>query len=176
MYQENFFSAQIVADTLSVSKRNVETWAKNGKLVPKLDPETNKKPYTKQQLEIFPQFSAMFNSSWDEDVSIKPSREYSLVELFAGAGGLALGLEQAGFKSVLLNEKDKYACETLRINRPDWNVVEDDIANVNFESLKGKVDLLTGGFPCQPFSYAGKQLGFEDLRGTLVFEMARAIK
>lgn len=176
MYQENFFSAQIVADTLSVSKRNVETWAKNGKLVPKLDPETNKKPYTKHQLEAFPQFSAMFNSTWDEDVSIKPSREYSLVELFAGAGGLALGLEQAGFKSVLLNEKDKYACETLRINRPDWNIVEDDIANVNFESLKGKVDLLTGGFPCQPFSYAGKQLGFEDLRGTLVFEMARAIK
>lgn len=64
----------------------------------------------------------------------------------------------------------------VKANRPDWNVIEDDITNVGFSHLKGQVDLLTGGFPCQPFSYAGKQLGFEDLRGTLVFEMARAIK
>lgn len=173
---DEYFSAEIVADTLSVSKRNVETWVKNGKLVPALDPSIHEKPYTKKQLEGFDQFSAMFNSKWDQEIAVKPARDYSLVELFAGAGGLALGLEQAGFKSVLLNENDKYACATLRANRPDWNIVEDDIANVDFTHLKGKVDLLTGGFPCQPFSYAGKQLGFEDLRGTLVFEMARAIK
>lgn len=173
---DEYFSAEIVADTLSVSKRNVETWVKNGKLVPALDPSIHEKPYTKKQLEGYDQFSAMFNSRWDQEIAVKPARDYSLVELFAGAGGLALGLEQAGFKSVLLNENDKYACATLRANRPDWNIVEDDIANVDFTHLKGKVDLLTGGFPCQPFSYAGKQLGFEDLRGTLVFEMARAIK
>lgn len=175
-FSDNYFSAAIVADTLSVSKRNVETWTKNGKLVPALDPNLHEKPYTREQLEYFEQFSAMFNSTWDQEMAVEPLRTYSLVELFAGAGGLALGLEQAGFKSILLNEKDKYACATLRANRPDWNIVEDDIANVDFTHLKGKVDLLTGGFPCQPFSYAGKQLGFEDLRGTLVFEMARAIK
>lgn len=173
---DEYFSAEIVADTLSVSKRNVETWTKNGKLIPALDPSIHEKPYSKKQLEGFDQFSAMFNSKWDQEITVKPARDYSLVELFAGAGGLALGLEQAGFKSVLLNEKDKYACATLRANRPNWNVVEDDIADVDFTHLEGKVDLLTGGFPCQPFSYAGKQLGFEDLRGTLVFEMARAIK
>lgn len=176
MSEESFFSAQIVADVLSVSKRNVETWAKNGKLIPALDPSIHKNPYTKEQLRGFEQFSAMFNSKWDEEISTKPKRDYSLVELFAGAGGLALGLEQAGFKSILLNENNKYACETLRKNRPEWNVIEDDIQNVDFTHLKGQVDLLTGGFPCQPFSYAGNQLGFEDLRGTLVFEMARAIK
>lgn len=173
---ENFFSAQIVADALSVSKRNVETWAKNGKLIPALNPSIHKRPYTKDQLKELEPFSAMFNSKWNEETSIKPKRDYSLVELFAGAGGLALGLEQAGFKSILLNENNKYACETLRRNRPEWNVIEDDIKNVDFTHLKGQVDLLTGGFPCQPFSYAGNQLGFEDLRGTLVFEMARAIK
>lgn len=172
----DFFSATTVADALSVSKRNVETWAKNGKLIPTLDPTIHQKPYSKEQLAVFEQFSSMFNSAWNSDMAIEPSRDYTLVELFAGAGGLALGLEKAGFKSLLLNEKDKYACETLRINRPNWNVIEDDISNVDFTDLKGKVDLLTGGFPCQPFSYAGKQLGFEDLRGTLVFEMARAIK
>lgn len=173
---KDYFSAETVADALSVSKKNVDTWAKNGKLVPELDPNEYDKPYTTEQLKVFPEFSAMFNSTWEEDISTEASKEYSLVELFAGAGGLALGLEQAGFKSLLLNEKDKYACETLRINRPNWNVIEDDIANVDFKRYEGKVDLLTGGFPCQPFSYAGKQLGFEDLRGTLVFEMARAIK
>lgn len=173
---EAYFSAETVADVLSISKKNVESWAKNGKLVPALDPKTHDKPYNKEQLIVFPQFANMFNSTWDDDMAVVPKREYTLVELFAGAGGLALGLEQAGFKSVLLNEKDKYACQTLRANRPDWNVIEDDITNVGFSHLKGQVDLLTGGFPCQPFSYAGKQLGFEDLRGTLVFEMARAIK
>lgn len=171
-----YFSAETVADALSVSKRNIESWAKNGKLVPSLDPLTTKKPYTKEQLMQFPQFNNMFNNSWSEQELLNPKKDYSLVELFAGAGGLALGLEKAGFKSVLLNEKDKFACKTLRFNRPKWNVIEDDIANVDFNHLKGKIDLLTGGFPCQPFSYAGKQLGFEDIRGTLVFEMARAIK
>jgi len=173
---EAYFSAETVADVLSISKKNVESWAKNGKLVPALDPTTHDKPYSKEQLIVFPQFANMFNSTWDDDMTVVPKRAYTLVELFAGAGGLALGLEQAGFKSVLLNEKDKYACQTLRANRPNWNVIEDDITNVDFSHLKGQVDLLTGGFPCQPFSYAGKQLGFEDLRGTLVFEMARAIK
>lgn len=173
---EAYFSAETVADVLSISKKNVESWAKNGKLVPALDPTTHDKPYSKEQLIVFPQFANMFNSTWDDDMAVVPKRAYTLVELFAGAGGLALGLEQAGFKSVLLNEKDKYACQTLRANRPNWNVIEDDITNVDFSHLKGQVDLLTGGFPCQPFSYAGKQLGFEDLRGTLVFEMARAIK
>ena len=173
---EAYFSAETVADVLSISKKNVESWAKNGKLMPALDPTTHDKPYSKEQLIVFPQFANMFNSTWDDDMAVVPKRAYTLVELFAGAGGLALGLEQAGFKSVLLNEKDKYACQTLRANRPNWNVIEDDITNVDFSHLKGQVDLLTGGFPCQPFSYAGKQLGFEDLRGTLVFEMARAIK
>jgi DNA (cytosine-5)-methyltransferase 1 len=173
---EDCFSAETIADALSVSKRNIESWAKNGKLIPSLDPNVHKKPYKKEQLMQFPQFQAMFNSSWDQQEKITPNRNLSLVELFAGAGGLALGLEKAGFKSILLNEKDKFACQTLKFNRPEWNVIEDDIANVDFTHLKGKVDLLTGGFPCQPFSYAGKQLGFEDIRGTLVFEMARAIK
>lgn len=176
MSKNEFFSAQMIADTLSLSNRTIESWAKNGKLVPELDPATHERPYTRAQLENIDKFSAMFNSTWDEEISVEPTREYTLVELFAGGGGLALGLEKAGFHSLLLNENDKHACATLRLNRPEWNVVEDDIANVDFSHLQGKVDLLTGGFPCQPFSEAGKKLGFEDLRGTLVFEMVRAIK
>jgi len=171
----DFYSAETVADVLSVSKKNVETWSKNGKLIPDSPSSMSGKIYSKKQLRQFPEFLSMFNSSWAQELLIKPKRDYKLAELFAGGGGLALGLEQAGFKSIFLNEIDKSACETLRHNRPHWNVVHSDIANVNFSELSGQVDLLTGGFPCQPFSYAGKQLGFEDIRGTLVFEMARAI-
>jgi len=172
---DNYFSPETIANVLSTSKKNIETWHKNGKLIPEKCFETNKYIYSKEQLKQFPQFLSMFNSTWNSEALIKPNKEYKLVELFAGGGGLALGLEKAGFKSTLLNEIDKSACETLKYNRPHWNIIQDDISNLNFSELKGKVDLLTGGFPCQPFSYAGKQLGFKDIRGTLVFEMSRAI-
>ncbi len=100
---------------------------------------------------------------------------YTGIELFAGAGGLALGLEKAGIRHVLLNEIDERAYATLKKNRPLWNVVCDDIKNIDFTSFKG-VDLVTGGFPCQAFSYAGKKRGLEDTRGTLFYEFARALK
>lgn len=101
------------------------------------------------------------------------------IELFAGAGGLALGIEQAGFQTLACIEFNKDACDTLRQNRPNWNVIEDDIANIsprNLEQLftlqKGELDLLSGGAPCQSFSYAGKRLGLEDARGTLFYHYA----
>lgn len=97
------------------------------------------------------------------------------IELFAGAGGLALGLEQAGITHACLVEFDHAACETLRLNRPNWNVVEGDIHEVDFTSWEGKVDLVSGGAPCQAFSYAGKKLGFGDTRGTLFAEFARCV-
>ncbi len=109
-------------------------------------------------------------------MQIKPSRDYKIIELFAGAGGLALGLEKAGFKSLLLNELNKDACQTLRSNRPHWSVIEGDISNIDFAKYLTQVDVLSGGFPCQAFSYAGKKMGFEDTRGSLFFEFARAIK
>lgn len=102
--------------------------------------------------------------------------DVTAVELFAGAGGLALGLELAGIKTLEYVEFDKACCETLRVNRPEWNVVCDDIHNVDFYAYRDKVDIVTGGFPCQAFSFAGKKLGFEDTRGTLFHEFARCVK
>ena len=99
---------------------------------------------------------------------------YKTVELFAGAGGLALGLENAGLRHELLVEIDKNAAETLKKNRPKWNVKCEDAREVSYKNVKA--DIVTGGFPCQAFSFAGKKLGFEDARGTLFFELARAIK
>lgn len=101
------------------------------------------------------------------------------IELFAGAGGLALGIEKAGFDHLGLIEFDRAACKTLSTNRPEWNVICDDIANISCQDLeevfnikKGELDLLSGGAPCQAFSYAGKRLGLEDTRGTLFYHYA----
>lgn len=98
------------------------------------------------------------------------------VELFAGAGGLALGLEKSGFHTQCFVEIDKTCCKTLKYNRPEWNVIESDICQIDFTPFKNKIDLVTGGFPCQAFSYAGKKLGFEDTRGTLFYEFARCVR
>lgn len=103
-------------------------------------------------------------------------RKYSSIDLFAGGGGTASGLERAGFNHLILSEIDKYAAATLRRNRPEWNVVEGDVADIDFSQYLGKVDLLEGGFPCQAFSYAGRSRGFEDTRGTLFFQFARAVQ
>ncbi len=101
------------------------------------------------------------------------------IELFAGAGGLALGLEKAGFQSIGLVELNRTAANTLRHNRPEWNVVNADIAQVaegdleqQFGIAHGELDLLSGGPPCQAFSYAGKRKGLEDARGTLFYHYA----
>ena len=86
------------------------------------------------------------------------------LELCAGGGGQALGLEQAGFRHLALAEIDKHAQETLRTNRPEWHVPEDgDIIPFDGTAFRG-VDLLAAGIPCPPFSKAGKQLGQEDER------------
>lgn len=100
---------------------------------------------------------------------------YTHIELFAGAGGLALGLEEAGLYGIAFVESNHDACETLRKNRPGWNVIEDDIHNVDFKPFNGKVDVVSGGAPCQAFSYAGKRRGFEDTRGTLFCQFARCV-
>jgi len=86
------------------------------------------------------------------------------IEICAGAGGQALGLEQAGFEHISLIEIDPLACATLRKNRPHWNVIEGDLKEYSAGQYAGTVDLLAGGVPCPPFSVAGKQLGREDER------------
>ncbi len=102
------------------------------------------------------------------------SEKPTVIELFAGAGGLALGFERAGFEPVLLNEIDSDCVKTLQTNRPNWNIVHKDVKKLSFNGINA--DVVTGGFPCQAFSYAGKRLGFEDVRGTLFFEFVRCVK
>lgn len=104
----------------------------------------------------------------------RKKQEHKNIELFAGAGGLALGLENVGLTNIFLVEIDKHCVDTLRSNKPTWNIIHVDICNVDFSGMDA--DVVTGGFPCQPFSYAGMQLGLKDPRGHLFFEFVRCIK
>jgi DNA (cytosine-5)-methyltransferase 1 len=88
---------------------------------------------------------------------------FSALELCAGGGGQALGLEMAGFKHTAAVEYEAQFCETLRGNRPEWNVINKDIRELDAADFTG-LDLLAGGVPCPPFSIAGKQLGADDER------------
>lgn len=164
------------AKLLNKSTKTLRRWDEEGKLSAVREPISNYRVYKKSEVETL--FADFINNDVQDNVSnyIEPDNEYNVLELFAGAGGLAVGMEKAGLKCVALNEIDKHACETLRRNRPNWNVLEGDIKNFDFSEYYNKVDVVTGGFPCQAFSYAGKRLGFEDARGTLFYEFARVVK
>ncbi len=159
---------------MGVSKATLQKWEANGSYVPSIEKD-GRKYFTIEELLNVHEIKEMVYSDWEAEMKTRPQRPYTSIELFAGAGGLALGLEKAGFSHVLLNEIDHDACATLRNNRKEWNVAEQDIREMSFTAFRGNVDFLSGGFPCQAFSYAGKQGGFNDTRGTLFFELARAV-
>ena len=172
---KNYYSISEVADILGKSTETLRRWDRDGKLAAVREPMSNYRVYSKEQLQLFPEFNnAIFERKGDNFV--EPNNDYFVLELFAGAGGLAIGLEQAGIKCAALNEVDKWACQTLRSNRPNWNVIEGDVKDFKFDHYKGKVSIVTGGFPCQAFSYAGKKLGLNDARGTLFYEFARVVQ
>lgn len=163
------------AEKIGKSTETLRRWDREGKLVALREPISNYRVYRKEQLQLFENIPMTESNTLDLNNNT-PNRPYRVLELFAGAGGLAIGMEKAGLKCVALNEIDHWAAETLRKNRPEWEVIEADIKNISFEKYKGSVDVVTGGFPCQAFSYAGKKLGLQDARGTLFYEFARAVQ
>ena len=104
------------------------------------------------------------------------------IELFAGAGGLGIGLHQAGFHPLKVVERDAYCCDTIRENqkRPgsmvaDWALDQGDVRAVDFGAYEGRVDLISGGPPCQPFSMGGKHRAYDDARDMFP-EAVRAVR
>ncbi len=164
------------SELIGKSKETLRRWDREGKLSAVREPMSNYRVYKREQVETL--FADFIVQNIDSTFSnfVEPDKQYSVLELFAGAGGLAIGMEKVGIKCVALNEIDKWACQTLRKNRPNWNVLEGDIKSYNFSKYYNKVDVVTGGFPCQAFSYAGKKLGLADARGTLFYEFARVVK
>ena len=172
--KKNYFTKEIVADMLSTSKSTVSSWIRKNKL--KSIKPNGKILIHRDELKRFNKLAFLFNKKKTKNP--KPKKKYTVVELFAGCGGLALGFEEAGLNCLFANDIDRDSCKTLRENRPNWNVLNRDIHQITdseFKKYKG-ANVVSGGFPCQAFSYAGKKMGFKDTRGTLFYEFARAVK
>jgi DNA (cytosine-5)-methyltransferase 1 len=175
MVTKEYYSLNEVSEILGKSKETLRRWDREGKFSAVREPISQYRIYKKEQINtLLEQLSIDYEDTVDN--SVIPIQDFKVLELFAGAGGLAVGMEKSGIKCVALNEIDKWACQTLRENRPNWNVLEGDIKSFDFTEYNNKVDIVTGGFPCQAFSYAGKKLGLQDARGTLFYEFARAVK
>lgn len=171
---KRLLSVSEAADALDVSPDTVRRWEKKG-LIKGMRSGNNYRLFSLDELR---RIHNKLNGTSSEDgykILVSPKKKkIKVIELFAGAGGTALGFENAGLQHILLNEIDKNAVATLKKNRPDWNVVHNGIENIDFRGMEA--DVVEGGFPCQSFSYAGKRFGFEDTRGTLFYEFARCIK
>ncbi len=171
---KKLLSVSEAAGELGVSPDTIRRWEKKG-LIKGVRSGNNYRLFSLDELR---RIHNKLNGTSSEDgykILISPKKKnIKVIELFAGAGGTALGFENAGLQHVLLNEIDKNAVATLKKNRPNWNIIHDDIVNIDFSGMEA--DVVEGGFPCQSFSYAGKKLGFEDTRGTLFYEFARCIR
>lgn len=166
-------TAGIAALKLGISVDTIRRWDKKG-LIKSFRDERNDRMFSLEEIKRIQNKTQGDKKSKFKILKNKTVSKYTAIELFAGAGGTALGMEHAGIQHVLLNEYDKHACATLRKNKPDWNVVEGDVRGLTF--TEGQADIVQGGFPCQTFSYAGRKMGFDDIRGTLFFEFARCVK
>lgn len=172
---KKLLSVNEVSEELNVSPDTIRRWDKKG-LIKSTRNEYNHRLFDIDEVRRVHMKTSFGESGKNHFKVYKTSKKtkYTVIDLFSGAGGTALGLENAGLNHTLLVEYDKNPVQTLKLNRPKWNVIHDDIANVDFKGLKA--DIVEGGFPCQSFSYAGKKLGFEDTRGTLFFEFARCVQ
>ena len=161
--------------TLDVSVDTIRRWEKKGLIKARRD-ENNYRVFNMDELRRA--HNKYIGGDTGQNryavLQAKKKTKFTSIELFAGAGGLALGMENAGIKHKLLVEIDKHAASTLKHNRPKWNISCADAREVSYAGVTA--DIVTGGFPCQAFSFAGNQMGFEDARGTLFFELARCIK
>ncbi|MEK7076169.1 MAG: DNA (cytosine-5-)-methyltransferase [Patescibacteria group bacterium] len=171
---ENLLTVSDAASALSVSADTIRRWEKKG-LIRAQRSGINYRLFNFKELERI-QSKISGNNQENRYTMLKSNvkTKYKIVELFAGAGGTALGLHNAGLQHVLLTDWDKNAVETLKKNKPEWNSLQADVRSLDFSAYRA--DIVEGGFPCQSFSYAGRGLGFEDIRGTMFFEFARCIK
>ena len=166
-----------VSRELDVSEDTIRRWDKKG-LIKSSRNELNYRVFDLDEVRrLQAKLNGTGNSNKYKILKTNTKTQYSAIELFAGAGGTALGLENAGINHLLLNEIDKDCSKTLKANFPqNTNIVCEDVKKLNFTEFKDKVDIVQAGFPCQAFSYAGKSRGFEDTRGTLFFNIANIVK
>jgi DNA (cytosine-5)-methyltransferase 1 len=174
--QTQFCTVEEAAALLGLSPHTIRRWEKKGLLKPRRT-QSNHRLFDLEEVRALHAKSHDLSGGRPFRVLRAPEEtEYEVVELFSGCGGLALGLENAGLRNAMLVEMNDDCVSTLKANRRQWSVVPHDVTRVDFRHLSGRVDVVVGGFPCQAFSYAGQQRGFEDTRGTLFFQFARCVE
>jgi DNA (cytosine-5)-methyltransferase 1 len=173
--KQEMVTVQEAAQILGISPDAIRRWEKK-KLIQAKRSEQNYRLFDIEELKRLHHKSQGLESEVEFKVLKSRGTQYSVIELFSGCGGMALGFKNAGLRTKLLVEIDKDCVNTLSTNKPGWNIIHDDIAQVDFTPYNGKVEIVAGGPPCQAFSYAGLGKGFEDTRGTLFFEFARCVK
>jgi len=162
----------IAADLLKVSADTIRRWHKKG-LIKATVGLHGERLFSKDEITRVTKKGSASDKPWK--VLQAPKSKLTAIELFCGAGGLALGMHNAGINSKLLVDFDKDSIKTLQQNRPEWNSTCASVMDIDLHEYKSAIDIMAGGFPCQSFSYAGKSLGFADTRGTLFYEYARLI-
>ena len=171
---ENILTISEASKVLDVSPDTIRRWDKKG-LIKAIRSKLNYRLFNIEELKrISQKITGTHKGNNYRILKNRKKSPYTTIELFAGAGGTALGFENAGLNHVLLADLDKNSVETMKKNKPKWNAVIEDITEMDFKGLKA--DVIEGGFPCQSFSFAGKKRGFDDVRGTLFFDFARSIK
>ncbi len=170
--QADLVPVHVAADLLKVSPDTIRRWHKKGLIKATVGPR-GERLFSMDEISRVNQKGSKSDRPW-KVLQASKSRLTS-IELFCGAGGLALGMHNAGINSQLLVDFDKDSINTIQRNRPEWNSLRASVLDIDLFEYEGKIDVMAGGFPCQAFSYAGKSLGFADTRGTLFYEYARLI-
>ena len=170
--QEDLVPVHLAAEQLKVSSDTIRRWHKKGLIKAVMGPH-GERLFSKEEISRVNKKSSASDKPWK--VLHAPKSKLTSIELFCGAGGLALGMHNAGINSRLLVDFDKDSIKTLQQNRPEWESVCASVLDIDLDEYKNQIDIMAGGFPCQAFSFAGKSLGFADTRGTLFYEYARLI-
>jgi len=160
------------AARLKVSSDTIRRWEKKG-LIKAVKGSHGERLFSHEEISRVNAKGSASDKPWK--VLSAPKSRLTSIELFCGAGGLALGMHNAGINSQLLVDFDKDSISTLKQNRPKWNSECASVLDIDLKEYAGQIDVMAGGFPCQAFSFAGKSLGFADTRGTLFYEYARLI-
>jgi DNA (cytosine-5)-methyltransferase 1 len=162
---------EIAAQVLNMPASAITGFEKRGLINHTVDPLGNR-------LYSLPAIQSLISPGQPQPrVELRANKgKLKVAELFCGAGGLALGMHHAGLNTILATDWDADCIRTIQQNEIGWNASQGDVSTLNLSEFSGKIDVLTGGFPCQAFSYAGNRLGFGDTRGTLFFEYARLVR
>lgn len=170
--QGDLVTVHLAAELLKVSPDTIRRWHKKGLIKANVG-SRGERLFSKQEISRVNNKTTASDKPWK--ILKAPKSKFTSIELFCGAGGLALGMHHSGIRSKLLVDFDKDSIKTLQQNRPEWNSQCASVSEINLDQYENQIDIMAGGFPCQAFSYAGKSLGFADTRGTLFYEYARLI-